>query len=142
MALPRRWIWIVAAGLMVTGLASATWRQTTYWKDTRALYEHAAAVDPRNYNAWIALGILSGRERRFADEIAAYRRVLGIKPGHLLAQRNLALAHLRVGDHAEAYQIYLQLRKKDRAAAAEVSQRYRAAASRALPGTVKRLGGE
>ena len=77
---------LAAAALVVLGVL--TWRQTTIWKDTPALWEHALRVDPENYFAHLNLGW----ERQVHGDLeGAYRRydeALRINPKFTLALNN------------------------------------------------------
>ena len=77
---------LAAAALVVLGVL--TWRQTTIWKDTPALWEHALRVDPDDYFAHLNLGW----ERQVHGDLeGAYRRydeALRINPKFTLALNN------------------------------------------------------
>jgi protein O-mannosyl-transferase len=74
----------LAAGLAVTVLAAwalASERQLAHWRDTRALFEHALAVDPANAMAHASLGRVAEREGRHADALAHYDQAFSLAPG-------------------------------------------------------------
>jgi len=50
-----------AALAALAALAATTWRQTSHWRDSRALLEHALAVTERNHVAHNLLGLLDAR---------------------------------------------------------------------------------
>ena len=52
----RRQVLATLAGAALLFFATLTWRQTTYWKDSFSLFEHALRVVPTNYMAENNLG--------------------------------------------------------------------------------------
>ena len=69
---------IVAIGIGVASLA-LTSLQLRYWKDTRTLFEHAAAVTRNNYMAVTLLGSLSAKEGKLDEAIDCYKTALNWK---------------------------------------------------------------
>jgi hypothetical protein len=73
----------IAALLAVVVLGSwslASQRQLAHWRDTRALFEHALAVDPTNAMAHASLGTLDEREGRYAEALAHYEAANRLAP--------------------------------------------------------------
>jgi hypothetical protein len=73
----------IAALLAVAVLASwslASQRQLAHWRDTRALFEHALAVDSTNAMAHASLGTLDEREGRYAEALAHYDAATRLSP--------------------------------------------------------------
>ncbi len=56
----------------------------------RAAYERAVRLDPRNADAWNALGLALHMEGNRDGAEASFSRALSVEPGHFAAQRNLA----------------------------------------------------
>ena len=52
----RRWVFGVGSALVLAALMACTWRQTGYWQDSKTLWEHALACDPKNATAHYMLG--------------------------------------------------------------------------------------
>jgi tetratricopeptide (TPR) repeat protein len=62
------------------GLLAGTWHQLRYWKNTRTLFEHAAAVTHNNGRAMTVLGSLLAAEGKLEPAMALYSRALQLKP--------------------------------------------------------------
>jgi tetratricopeptide (TPR) repeat protein len=58
----------------------ASQRQLAHWRDTRALFEHALAVDSTNAMAHASLGTLDEREGRYAEALAHYDAATRLSP--------------------------------------------------------------
>ena len=54
--------------------------QLAIWRDTRALFEHALAVDPTNAMAHASLGRFAEGEERYADALAHYDEAFRLAP--------------------------------------------------------------
>ena len=70
---------ILAIGLGIAMLV-ATSVQLRYWKNTRTLFEHAAAVTEKNHMAATLLGSLLAKEGKFDEAIDHYKTALTWKP--------------------------------------------------------------
>jgi tetratricopeptide (TPR) repeat protein len=126
---PKRSAFYAAA--VILGLLSIrTMDQTRCWNDSRALFTHAIAVNPRSDVAFQNLGVLAGfdaetaeakaelymeqhdlvhahEERaeamtKLAESDALLARVLELKPGDASALHSRAALHARFGRHEEA----------------------------------------
>ena len=84
--------------LAALGLALVARQQVGHWKDTRSLFEHALAVDGRNYLAHAKLGELALDEGDEPAARAAFERALAIHPRDAHAQKKLALCELARGE--------------------------------------------
>ncbi len=69
----------LAVGLLVAW-QFASERQLAHWRGTRALFDHALAVDPHNAMAHASLGRFAEREGRLADALAHYDQALRLAP--------------------------------------------------------------
>jgi Tfp pilus assembly protein PilF len=94
--------WAAAGLAAAAALAPLTRAQLAVWKDTRSLFEHALALDPRNYLAHAKLGELALTAGDGPAARAAFEQALAIQPAHLDALNNLALVELAEGDTARA----------------------------------------
>ncbi len=77
-------------------------QQVGYWKDTRTLFEHALALDPRNFLAHSKLGELALAEGDLPGARAAFERTLELNPNHVETLNNLGLCLLAQGALAQA----------------------------------------
>ncbi len=95
-----------AAGVGAAVLASLTGLtivQVGYWKDSIALFTHAAAVTERNDFAWYSLGNAYFQEAGdAARSIKAYREALRLRPDLASAHDNLGFVLSRTGRVPEA----------------------------------------
>jgi len=82
-----RWA-AVAVGLV---LLVATSMQLRHWKNTRTVFEHAAAVTRNNHMAVTLLGSLLAKEGRFDEAKEQYRLALSYKPAY--AEGHFFLGH-------------------------------------------------
>jgi tetratricopeptide (TPR) repeat protein len=72
--------------------------------------------DPTNQEALTMLGVIRGRERRYAEAEALFRRVLQLNPKSIVASRNLAgalLAQDKPDDAIQQYNQAIQLSPQD-----------------------------
>ena len=75
----RRWVFGIGSALMLAALMACTWRQTGYWQDSKTLWEHALACDPKSVRAHYTLGcLLSDTDEKAA--VAQYRQAVEIGP--------------------------------------------------------------
>ncbi|MGA7274196.1 MAG: tetratricopeptide repeat protein, partial [Candidatus Udaeobacter sp.] len=95
--------------LLATAMASSiallmypAWKQTGYWRDGRALWTHALAVNPQNDTAHISLCDLDLRENRLGDAIFHARKALAIRPDSADAESRLGVALSASGQTEEA----------------------------------------
>src|SRR5262249_30436360 len=74
---------VIVGVAMVTGLVLliATTLQLRYWRNTRTLFEHAAAVVPDNYMAITMIGSLMAKDGKLDGAISQYHLALRLKPG-------------------------------------------------------------
>jgi protein O-mannosyl-transferase len=89
-----------AAGLAV--LASCSWRQTQYWRNSETLWTRALKCNPRS--SWIekVLGDLLSDQGRLDEAMAYYRRGAEISPNYAGLRLNFGNALYRVSRFAEA----------------------------------------
>src|ERR1035438_4263550 len=70
----------VATIVALAALAVASYRQATYWKSSRALFEHTLAVTTDNYVIQNNLGVIVAGEGNSAQAIKLYRAALATTP--------------------------------------------------------------
>jgi protein O-mannosyl-transferase len=78
------------------------WKQTSYWRDSRALWTHALAVNSQNDTAYISLCDLDLRENRLDDAIFHASKAVEIRPNSPDAQSRLGVALSASGRNEEA----------------------------------------
>ena len=69
-----------------------TWVQVRHWRDSVSLFQHALAVDPRNFSMHFNLGVVLAKEDRVDEAISHYRRALQLNPRYARAHSNLGSA--------------------------------------------------
>ena len=96
----------IAGVAAIVSLASLSWLQTSYWRDSESLWTHALAVTSGNDVAHTGLGVILLRRGEVDAAIAHDREALAIRPGNADAQVNLANALLKKGLTEEAIAQY------------------------------------
>jgi protein O-mannosyl-transferase len=91
-----------SAVLALAMLASAAYRQTTYWKTSRTLFEHTLAVTRNNYVIQNNLGVIVAGEGNSAEAVALYRAALATAPEYAEAHANLGHELLKSGQLDQA----------------------------------------
>jgi hypothetical protein len=66
----------------------------------------AAVLAPTSGDPWQAMGVSLARAGRHEDAAAAYREAIAREPGHALAEFNLALTLLALGDYEAGFRHY------------------------------------
>ncbi len=93
----------VCCVVWLAALAVAASRQTTYWANSRTLFEHGLAVTKGNYILAENLGVVLERKDGPSDESAAlFRQAIAFKPSHAAAHASLGLELMRSGRLEEA----------------------------------------
>jgi tetratricopeptide (TPR) repeat protein len=93
---------ILVVALMIVG----TRAQSSYWRDSRSVFEHAVAVTSDNYVAQNNLGAALADSGDHSQAIAHLRESLRIKPDYLEAHHNIARSLVAQGNAAEALEHY------------------------------------
>ena len=88
----RRILLATAMASSIALLMYSACKQTGYWRDGRALWAHALAVNPQNDTAHISLCDLDLRENRLGDAIFHARKALEIRPDSADAESRLGVA--------------------------------------------------
>jgi tetratricopeptide (TPR) repeat protein len=103
----------IAAGLLLAALTACACRQTSTWRNSETLWNHALLCNPNNYRAHCLLGgsyFLCGRT---AEAIAHYQAALRLCPEYTLAYCRLGEALLYSGRTAEAVDLFRQALRID-----------------------------
>jgi len=91
-----------AAAVILIAYCVVSFRQTQYWKSSRALFEHTLAVTRHNHIMENNLGVIRGREGDSKGAMALYREALATVSDYAEAHANLAHELLKAGQFAEA----------------------------------------
>jgi len=83
-------------------LAVASYRQATYWKSSRTLFEHTLAVTTDNSIIQNNLGVIMAGEGNTAEAIKLYRKALATAPEYAEADANLGHQLLNSGQLDQA----------------------------------------
>jgi tetratricopeptide (TPR) repeat protein len=92
-----------ATALLLAILMSSTWRQTSYWRNSEALWIRTLdCTGDENVLAHINLGLALKQQERLDDAIAQYRRALEIRPDNAEGHNKLGVALALQGKLEEA----------------------------------------
>ena len=94
-------MYVVMAGLMVSASV-----QTSCWRGSKSLWEHALACTSENYVAHNNLGVVFAERGQLAAAEEHYQTALQIKPGYADAHNNLGILLAGHGHNDEALQHY------------------------------------
>ena len=100
-----------AALCVVWGLI--TWNDLEYWRESRALYQHALEVTQDNYIAENGLGEVLLRQGQPADAVPHLLRVIDREPWFSGARINLGAAYSKMGRPHDAEEQYRQAIRLD-----------------------------
>jgi len=67
-----------------------------------ALLQRELNERPGNVDAWEAMGVIHDRAGRHRDAVEAMKKIVAIDPKHLMANVNLSMYHMKLGDKATA----------------------------------------
>ncbi|MCC7194949.1 MAG: tetratricopeptide repeat protein [Gemmatimonadaceae bacterium] len=98
---------ILAAAAVVI-LAGATWRQTTFWKDSQSLWRRVLEIEPRSPMAEVSLASDLASRGRFAEAAAHAKRATELDPTSAEAQNNLGVALTRGGFPGDAIPAFIR----------------------------------
>ncbi len=99
--------------ILLTALGICAHRQTSYWKNSLALFSHAIEVTQNNYMAYNNRGNAYARSGRYPEAIDAYKQAVQIKPNFAEAHYNLGNVYSKLARFTEAINAY-QLAIKNR----------------------------
>jgi tetratricopeptide (TPR) repeat protein len=104
----RAWARGIASAAVLSGLLLATWFQTTYWRDSEALWRHTIACTSLNDFAQEKLGEVLQSSGRSGEAVQHFELALRISPKFLSALHNLADIRLEQGKIDEAIELFQQ----------------------------------
>ena len=89
---PHKIILSAAAAIVLITLSSLSWKQTTHWRDTEALWRHTLAVTPDSDVAHAGLGGILFVRGQIDESIDHYERALRLRDGNVAAHFGLGRA--------------------------------------------------
>jgi tetratricopeptide (TPR) repeat protein len=105
-ALPSRFprTSMAAAAVFIALFAAKTWRQVSYWKDSRTLFTHAAQATRGNFLAHQYLGNRLEKEEDYMGALKLYRVAAAERPAYakINIHENIANILIRQGRYTEA----------------------------------------
>jgi len=105
----QRTLLSAAAILVIGALSLCAWVQTSYWRDSEALFRRALAVTVNNDVAKNNLGIVFLRQGKVDEAISLLQTAVDLRPDNSPAHENLAKALLQKGQVADALIHYRKL---------------------------------
>jgi Flp pilus assembly protein TadD len=102
----HRWLFGAGSALVLAILMSCAWRQTTYWRDSETLWNHALACTSRNALAHNNLGYELFNRGRLDEAIAEYRKTMEVMPNDVKSHSYLGRALADSGRFDEAIAQY------------------------------------
>lgn len=82
-----------AAAILLLMYAYITVKQNNYWKDQVTFYNRTLKYAAQSARVYFNLGRVYGKDLKYAQAIAAYKKAIGIEPGYKEAWFNLALVY-------------------------------------------------
>ena len=79
-----------------------TIRRNSDWRDTESLFTRTLLVNPRSFDAYLALGAMKDRSGDFDGAIKMYRDALEVSPDHYRVLYNLGVTYRKKGWIREA----------------------------------------
>jgi tetratricopeptide (TPR) repeat protein len=102
----RRWLCGAGSALVLAILMACAWRQTAFWRDSVALWNHTLACTSQNSVALRLLGDALKNQGRLDEALAKYQKALEIRPNSAEAHNNLGEVLARIGRPNEAVAEY------------------------------------
>ena len=105
----------IACFAMLLALTAVAHQQLWYWRDSVALWEHAAAVTSGNWMAEDFLGELMIELGKPDDALSHYHRALAMNPDDPISNVNIGGWNLYAGRPREAIEYYQKVLRSSRA---------------------------
>ncbi len=87
-------------------LSIGTYLQTSHWRNSQMLFEHAVEVTHENYVAYNYLGLVLIEQNNFNESLNLFHRAIQANPCYALARSNLGFAYSSLGRYEEAVEAY------------------------------------
>lgn len=104
----RRIAFAITAAAVILLLSVCTWKQTSYWRNSKTLFEHTLKVTDENYVACNNLGMALMEQKKFDEAIELFHRALEVRPDLAEAYNNLGIAYGNIGRYDKAIEAYKQ----------------------------------
>ena len=98
----RKQAFCFGAIIVLAALMTSASIQTSYWRNSEALWNHTLACTSRNYVAHSDLGGVLFKQGQIAEATAQYQTALEINPRYVEAHNDLGIVLARQGQTAEA----------------------------------------
>ncbi len=112
----RAWAWGVGAAVTVPVLMGCAWQQTSYWRDSEALWAHAVECTTNNGIAHSNLGEALCQQGKWNEAVPEFQEAIKIDPRHVEAHAGLGEAlgeQGRFDDAIAEFQTAVRLRPND-----------------------------
>ena len=108
--------WLAVAGIaLLVALAAVAHQQLWYWRNSLALWEHAAETTSGNWMAEDMLGGVTLELGKGDLALEHYRRALELNPNDPISNLNIANWHMYAGHPRDAIEYYQQVLRSPRA---------------------------
>lgn len=71
-------------------------------KEAVSLLEKAIQEDPKNQDAFETLGVILARQEKYNEAIEIMKKLVAINPDSIMAQTNLSIFYMKIGDKEKA----------------------------------------
>ncbi|MDD5134307.1 MAG: tetratricopeptide repeat protein [Phycisphaerae bacterium] len=104
----RKFILGISATIVLAILATYSFRQVSYWKNTETIFSHAIDVTKGNYLAYTNLGDYLSRQGKIPLAIEHYRKSLHLQPNSSSVHNNLGFVLAIQGNYTQAIAHFTQ----------------------------------
>jgi tetratricopeptide (TPR) repeat protein len=101
-----RWLFAISGMAAVAAMAAATTQQLPHWRDTIALFDHAARVTSNNRLAHYNLGCTFLNQKRYAEAADHFYAALQVDPNHVESITNLGMTLMGMGKTDTAISLF------------------------------------
>jgi Tfp pilus assembly protein PilF len=85
---------VFSTGVFFLGaIASLSWMQCGYWRNSSSLFSHALEVTKDNYIAHNSFGLVLYHDNRDQEAIEQYNKAIGVKPDYVYAYNNRGIVY-------------------------------------------------
>jgi len=97
-------LYLCLCGILLLGMRTSF--QARYWQNSRALFEHALAVNPNSSISHNNLGLDLYKQRRYEEAFKHFKRAVALNPRHDAAYVNLGVLAAMKNDQEAALEYY------------------------------------